>query len=221
MSLRRVGALVSVAAFGLICALGAGGASGITPAPGTRAYDRLANQYCKCKIPERYRFRIGGTTNFYVGGTETWTMRGVLRRHRRRVPFTRVSYWQARGTLTTTWTNVGVGYDSRCTDPESGIFNASQTLKLRRNDVDVEVGFRLVGRKYNVDTGPGYLDYPTGRIRGTVRCGDGATFPANVYHKSTEHIRHGRPLGVVRGKAGYQEVELDRIRFHWRLKAIR
>ena len=131
----RVGArgLATVVAFGLICALGAGGANGITPAPGTAAYDRLANKYCKCKVPERYRFRMGGTTKFWVvtgGGTETWSMRGVLRRHRRRVPFTRVSYWQARGTVTVAFSDVGLAYDSRCSDPDSAVFNApAQTSK--------------------------------------------------------------------------------------------
>ena len=84
--------LAAVVALGLICALGAASASGITPAPGTPAYKRLADKICHCKIPERYRFRVGGTTNFWVvtgGGTETWSMRGVLRRHRRRVPGTK------------------------------------------------------------------------------------------------------------------------------------
>src|SRR5688572_15698441 len=163
MALRPVGvALASAAAIALVGALGAGGAGGnparmsITPAPGTPKYERLADQTCHCKIPERYRFRIGGTTDFWVvtgGGTETWSMRGVLRRHRRRVAWSKASYWQARGTVTVAFSNVGYR-DNRCNDPDSAVFNApAQTLKLVRNGIDVQVDFRFLFKKrYEVDT---------------------------------------------------------------------
>jgi hypothetical protein len=230
----RVGvrALASVAAFGMICVLGAGGANGITPAPGTPAYKRLANKICHCKIPERYRFRIAGTTNFWIvtgGGTETWSMRGVLRRHYRRVPWTRSSYWQARGTVTVSFSDVGY-YDSRCTNPESAVFDApAQTTKLVRNGIDVQFDFRFSERKYAVDTDssfdPIYRPDPAHLVHGTVHCDDGPTFPANAVHSPAAFGAHGRPLRVVKGHSEYTvhggNHDGDHVRAHWKLRAIR
>ena len=242
MRLRAVRgrAVAATAAAGLICALGAGGAGGtpgarmsITPPPGTPAYERLADKTCHCKIPERYRFRVGGTTNFWVvtgGGTETWSMQGVLRRHRRRVSWAEASYWQARGTVTVAFSNVGVGYDSRCNDPDSAVFNApAQTSKLERNGFDVQVDFRfLFERTYEVDTSSSYdpLYRPgPGVVQGTVRCGDGATFPTGAVHNSVGWVAHGRPLRVVKGSDEYTvrggSHDGNHVKYHWKLKAIR
>ena len=235
MRLRAVGVrvLASVAAFGLICALGAGSASGITPAPGTPAYERLADKTCHCKIPERYRFRIGGTTNFWAvtgGGTETWSMRGVLRRHRRRVAWDKAVYWQAGGTVTVAFSDVGV-YDSRCTDPESAVFNApAQTVKLVRNGIDFEVDFRFLFEKtYEVTTDstydPFYKPDPAHQVHGTVTCGDGPTFPADAVHSWVDWTAHGRPLRVVKGNGEYTvhggQHYGNHVKYHWRLRAIR
>ena len=229
----RARALASVAAFGLICALGAGGASGITPAPGTPAYHRLANQTCHCKIPARYRFRVGGTTNFWDvlgGGTETWSMRGVLRRHIRRVPWDEADYWQARGTVTVAFSDVGV-FDTRCNNPEAAVFSApTQTLKLVPNGIDVEFDFTFLFKKtYDVSTDssfdPVYRPDPAHMVHGTTDCGDGVKFPTDAVHSWVDWTGHGRPLGLVKGSGGYTvhggNHDGNQVSYHWRLTAIR
>jgi hypothetical protein len=156
-------------------------------------------------------------------------MRGVLRRHRRRVPFTRASYWQARGTVTVAFSDVGYR-DNRCNDPDSAVFNApAQTLKLVRNGIDVQVDFRFSNKKYEVDTDstydPIYRPDPAHLVHGTVRCGDGATFPTDAVHAPMGWTAHGRPLGVVKGSGEYTvrggNQDGNHVQYHWRLKAIR
>ena len=246
MSPGRVGvrALASLGALGLICAFGAGGAGGadgppakmsITPAPGTAAYNRLANQYCHCKIPQRYRFRVAGTvTDVGQGGVQTWSIRGVLRRQVKRVPFTEVVYRPARASFTLAIKNldVGTGFNTHeCLGhhspdpfPPPVVLNVPEQTRKLRPDNYVLLEFELIEREYAMNIG-GYPYLDRGGVRGTVTCEDGAKIPVCCINLPFFEApnRHGRPLGVVKGGRKYKRYYGYTLLYqgHWKLKAIR
>jgi hypothetical protein len=216
-----VRALASVAAFALICALGAGGAAA---GGNSEAASSFVNRLCPtCNPPERYHFHIWGTTGYRYGGTETWSMKGRLYRHRRHVSALKADYWQATGTVTLTFRNIGVDYYSGCGGDGRGVINApTQTLKLRRDDWDVGFTFRMNEHpSYEVSTGHSTDD--NRGVHGTLRCSDGSTQPVYpLQHRWTGFVtRRGKPRGVVKGKFEYTDIDLYHYRAHWKLTAIR
>jgi hypothetical protein len=210
--------LISVAAFGLLCALGAAGA---TAGVGSERASSSGTAACpskqKCKPPKWYRFEIGGTTDYRYGGTETWSMRGKMR-YVRPTPI-RVEYWQASGTVTLTFKDIGWEYP-RDDCAGMGYFNApTQTIRLLRNDVDVNFVFRPTSAKYEVSTRAS-RDENRG-AHGTWTCPDGLTFPGLEAHKWTGIWTHrGLPRRVVKGRGSYLSRDLERYRFHWKLTAL-
>lgn len=234
MTLGRVGvrALASVAAFGLLCALGAGApaAEGPRDASASR-FGAPCGQGFPRVPPKRYRFRIAGTTQFRfapTGGTETYLYKGVMKRMVCRG--TKVEYWQTKGTVTQTFKDIRTGKPLECEPtgqpPHHGIGNApTQTRPLRRFEIDV--GFEWSGDEYQTAViNP--RNPPNDFAQGTIRCpdppaGNGATVPAIFEHRSTSSFpRKGVPKRVVKGKVvNAGDIEYNRYWFHWKLTAIR
>jgi hypothetical protein len=215
-------ALIAATAFGLLCALGAGGAgAGGSPDAASSASRSSCPSTRRCKPPRVYNFRIGGTTEYRLGsGTETWSMRGKLRLVRRRSNRIRAEYWQASGRVTLAFKDIRYDAFDRCVNGGPAVGNApAQTLPLRRNDVDVGFTFFPTRRRYELSTRAN-RDYDG--VRGTVTCEDGSTVPHVFFHKFT-HIeeRRGLPRRVVRGSANFVDDDLERFRYSWRLTAAR
>ena len=234
--MRRLGsrALASATALGLICALGAAG-----PASGDGEEGASASRVARCGEgnpgyprvpPKRYRFRIQGTTKsetHWGDGKETYLYRGVMKRVICRG--THVEYWQTRGKVSQTFTNILIG-PNECgftgIPPHAGIGNSpTRTRPLKRFEVDV--GFVWIGREYQTSV----INPRNGQLfaHGTVRCppppaASGATVPYTFEHVSTDlfYIKGGPPRRVVKGKiVNYLDFTLYRYTFRWRLTAPR
>ena len=223
----RAQVAASVAVFGLVFALGASRAQagGSANATALSPYASLCKVTHLCGAPKRYRFRVSGTTNLYLGGTETYVAEGTLRRTKYKAG-AKAEYRQTEGTVTTTWTNVGIDLvlhpecDAGDT-PGLAIGNSpTQTRPLIGSDY--EIYFIFSKGRYEIDPfNPTGGDPPVGP-QGTGTCPNGAMFSVVFGHRSPNTIeRKGRPRRVVTGSAEYTDVEIYHYRYSWRLTAIK
>src|SRR5262245_30047810 len=105
--------LAAIAAFGLICALGAGAAAaGVDAGAAGGTYPAPCGYGFPKPPPKRYHFRVEGTTGYHYYGTETFLYRGVMKRLHCRG--TAVEYWQTKGKGTLSFNNIDTGEVDDC-----------------------------------------------------------------------------------------------------------